>query len=287
MRCYLCDGTSISTVNGTVRDMPQNKVLECQDCGLVFLESFSHISDNFYENSGMYEGEHNPKQELRLAHRDDKRRFDYTKDLVCDKDVLDFGCGYGGYLSMIEPHVNSCDGVELNQHAKEEFSERNVCLYGTIEEIPTEKKYDVITLFHVLEHLTDPRSTLKSLSNHLKEDGSLIIEVPNSRDALLSIYGSEAFSKFTYWSCHLMLFDNKNLPLLFKQSGFKEQYIKQIQRYPLSNHLYWLTNEKPGGHKELDFLNCSILHDAYEKKLASVGCCDTIIAKIKKVQDVA
>jgi len=283
MKCYLCEGVSFSAVNGVVRDLPQNKILECCNCGLVFLEDFSHIKDGFYENSGMYNNERTPKHELADARKDDDRRFHYTKELICNKDVLDFGCGYAGYLSMARDCANVCDGLEVNKRAEEVFDKSGMTLYNKIEDIPSDKKYDVITLFHVLEHLSDPRSTLKKLSNVLRDNGCIIIEVPNSKDALLSLYNSHEFARFTYWSCHLMLFDANNLSLLLKQSGFKKQYIKQIQRYPLSNHIYWLAKGLPNGHKELDFLNCEMLDKAYEKKLASVGCCDTIITKVNKI----
>lgn len=59
-------------------------------------------------------------------------------------------------------------------------------------------KYDIITAFHVVEHLQDSIAILKELSSCLKENGKMIIEVPNADDALLTIYKSKAFREFTY-----------------------------------------------------------------------------------------
>lgn len=67
------------------------------------------------------------------------------------------------------------------------------------------KNYDLITAFHVVEHLPDPRTTLKELSSLLSPEGYLIIEVPSSEDALITLYDCDAFQKFTYWSQHLYL----------------------------------------------------------------------------------
>lgn len=57
------------------------------------------------------------------------------------------------------------------------------------------------------------------------------------------------------------------------------EFIKHIQRYPLSNHLYWLSKGKPAGHvKWGNFLDSEELSKAYENQLASLQATDTIIA---------
>ena len=105
-------------------------------------------------------------------------------------------------------------------------------------------------MFHVLEHILDPKSILSELSDMLADDGQIIVEVPNADDALLTLYDNEPFSNFTYWSCHLFLYTAKTLQMLFDQMNLKANYIKQIQRYPLSNHLHWLSNGTQGGHQK-------------------------------------
>lgn len=140
--------------------------------------------------------------------------------------------------------------------------------------------FDLITAFHVVEHLPDPISLIRKLATKLKPDGCLVVEVPNSEDALLRLYRSKAFSEFTYWSCHLYLFNTSTLKNLMEKSGLKTYFIKHIQRYPLSNHLYWLSSGRPGGHKAYSIFNKEIdLH--YEAALASIGMTDTIIGFFK------
>ena len=109
--------------------------------------------------------------------------------------------------------------------------------------------YDIITMFHVLEHIPDPKSILGELTEMLADNGQIIVEVPNADDVLLTLYHNEPFSHFTYWSCHLFLYTATTLQMLFDQTNLKVNYIKQVQRYPLSNHLYWLANGRPGGHQ--------------------------------------
>ena len=58
-----------------------------------------------------------------------------------------------------------------------------------------------------LEHLADPRGTLVQLAQHLRPHGRIVVEVPSSADALLTLYDCDAFRRFTYWSQHLFLFE--------------------------------------------------------------------------------
>lgn len=67
-------------------------------------------------------------------------------------------------------------------------------------------------------------------------------------------------------------------------SGFSLDSISQIQRYPLSNHLYWLSNGKPGGHKIWSFIDSQELRGDYEAQLAKIKACDTLIALAGKVR---
>lgn len=113
------------------------------------------------------------------------------------------------------------------------------------------------------------------IKKYLNPDGVLIIEVPNADDALITLYECEAFKNFTYWSCHVFLYNAFTLDKITSKAGFSNKYVKQIQRYPLSNHLYWLSKGKPGGHKEWRLLTSESTE--YEKILAAVGKCDTIM----------
>ncbi len=144
------------------------------------------------------------------------------------------------------------------------------------------KKWNVITSFHVIEHLTEPQKILSELANLLADSGEMIIEVPSANDALLTLYDCAPFQKFTYWSQHLFMYNENTLLMLAKQSGLKVKWIKHIQRYPLSNHLHWLSQSKPGGHQQWHFLDDEVLNAAYASKLASLGLTDTIIMGLGK-----
>ena len=144
------------------------------------------------------------------------------------------------------------------------------------------KRFDVITAFHVLEHLRDPLVVLRGLGDHLAARGRLVVEVPNADDAMLTIYQCPAFMKF-YYVGHLYLFNVHTLRLLAQRAGFEVDFIRGVQRWPLSNTLYWLSRGEPGGHQHWGrFLDNELLQRAYADTLAACGATDTLIAQLSR-----
>jgi len=280
--CYLCKCKQ-HTVRGVVRDNPSISVLECSSCGLVFLSNCSHITEDFYESSGMHASDDIELEQWRLeTAADDERRVKFCLNILSDagKSLLDVGCGNAGFLLKLKNQVGHVAGVEPEKRFYPCFSSEKIMVYPNIHDVPG--KYELVTAFHVLEHVLDPIAFLHSVAETLTEHGQLIIETPNASDALLSFYQCEAFACFTYWSCHVMLYNQETLRKLVEQSGLQLKYIQQVQRYPLSNHLYWLGCGKPGGHNVWGRINSVNLNEEYAKQLAEMGCCDTLIACISK-----
>lgn len=280
MFCTLCHSKNLKNRSGSVRDNKDLEIFECLNCGLVFLSEDSHIDNKFYENSNMHNSFDFTKWRNDTLN-DDNRRFKFLENFLVNKKILDFGSGNGGFLNFSKNIAKSILAVELEKAVVPYYIKENIPLENNLDNINT--KFDLITSFHVIEHIKEPLDILERLKNLLEDDGKLIIEVPNANDALLTIYENESFSHFTYWSCHLYLYTQHTLELLAKKAGFEVEFIKHIQRYPLSNHLYWLSKNKPGGHEQWgNFLDSKELNKAYENQLASIGATDTIIAYLKK-----
>ena len=282
MKCYLCGGKEFFYRKGSVRDNKKIKVIECKKCSLVSLDSTNHISSRHYQEGGMHDDNNKFDDWFKDSEKDDLRRFNFFKEKIKSKSILDFGCGAGGFLIKAKTIANTVEGVELEESLKKHFKENDLIVWPSLEELIIKKeiKFDLITAFHVFEHLAEPITILKNLSKLLTREGEIIIEVPSSDDALLTLYQNEEFSNFTYWSQHLYLFNNKTMEDLIKKSRLKLNWIKQIQRYPLSNHLYWLSKGKPGGQKIWTFFEDKELNDNYCKTLASIGKCDTILVSV-------
>jgi 2-polyprenyl-3-methyl-5-hydroxy-6-metoxy-1,4-benzoquinol methylase len=282
MKCYLCGNSNFTIRNVSVRDNPAVKVIECVKCSLVTLDSIAHIPERHYEEGGMHSEGASLLSWIQETEIDDQRRLDFLKEKIIGKNILDFGCGNGGFLNKTKPYTARSEGIELEERVQKYFREIDLKVWSSLSNAVDNNNgnYDLITAFHVFEHLSDPLGMLVELSKLLTEKGEIIIEVPSSEDALLTLYQSTEFSNFTYWSQHLFLFNSRTIEDLIRKSGLKLNWVKQVQRYSLSNHLYWLSKGEPGGHKIWTFLNDEQLDKAYGQHLASVGKCDTIMASI-------
>jgi len=134
--------------------------------------------------------------------------------------LLDFGCGLGGFLSATHAKGWTSYGIEPHQKAKtkaKKISGREV--YSTIGEAQkTNKKYDVITLWHSLEHVVDLGKTIRFLYNSTKKEGKVVVAVPNHQS-----FDAKHYKNF--WAAydtprHVWHFDQKSITNVFKKHGF-------------------------------------------------------------------
>lgn len=214
---------------------------------------------------------------------DNIRRADDFGLFIRNKRWVDFGCGLGGMLDELGAQAKWAAGLEPNEQRAKIVKSKGYNVISSIEEVP-DRSLDTITMFHVLEHISEPISVLVSLKRKLKPGGILLVEVPHARDVLFTLYDSDAFKEFTFWSEHLVLHTRQSLKLLLNSSGFNETEISSYQRYPLSNHLHWLSQCRPAGHEIWSFMDRPSLHHEYSASLAGIDRTDTLVS-ISRVED--
>ena len=212
-----------------------------------------------------------------LIIEDDYRRTSQFEKNLKNKDILDFGCGWGGFLRNIK-NYKSLSGVELRKECTS-FIKNNIKKIDISDNINSfDRKFDIITMFHVLEHIPYQIDTLKVLKSKLKSKGKIIIEVPHAEDFLILQEELKEFKNFTFWSEHLILHTYKSLKSILLKSGFKNINIQYYQRYNFSNHLGWLLKRKPGGHNFYKEIVSDKLNLSYCENLKKLGQTDTLIA---------
>ncbi len=125
--CNLCGSQEYFRRPGQVRDNPTLDILECHQCGLVFLSEDDHISDQHYVESGMHDGAPiDIDSWLKETEFDDQRRFEFVKSRITNTSLLDFGCGAGGFLERVKTHVSESAGVELEQALQTSYAKREL-----------------------------------------------------------------------------------------------------------------------------------------------------------------
>lgn len=142
------------------------------------------------------------------------------KNSSLDSKILDWGCGDGAFLKLIQALGYDCFGID----AYTADSSNPKIIQATIDstEFP-DGFFDVITCFHVLEHLNDPLRSIKSALRLLKINGLMIVEVPNLRSLGFQMFKSR-------WQpleipTHLNHFTSNTLQKIFESVG-KTQIVR-------------------------------------------------------------
>lgn len=279
----ICSPDSIYEFYPRVRDRDDVSVMRCANSGVIFLSRFDHLEEAHYQaqNSFAYWTAASRQQALLDCSADDTRRAGQFAAYVQGKKWLDVGTGVGGILDLLGPQAAEVSAVEPQSDVRAELTHCGYQVYEILDEVP-EAHFDVVTLFHVFEHLPDPLTALHTIAQKMVSRGRLILEVPHANDALLTLFDLEAFKQFTFWSEHLILHTRQSLETILMEAGFVDISVIGCQRYPLANHLYWLVKGRPGGHKEWPFLVTPELESAYKSVLAQIDKTDTLIAVARK-----
>lgn len=259
-----------------VRDRVDVAVARDTSSGIIFLDRTDHVDLSHYEQipEGLYWGGKSREEALKNYHKDDERHAAQFKSFFADKDVIDIGCGTGGLLDLIKMNTKSIAGVEPQEYLRTKLTSLGYPMYRVTEDVP-DNSFDIATLFHTLEHLVEPIETLTAIHKKLRNEGTLIVEVPHARDVLLEL---EPFKKFSLWSEHLILHTKESLRVFLERAGFTDIEIIGFQRYSTANHLGWLATGLPGGQEEFPELANDQLSTAYRQMLLQHERTDTLIA---------
>ena len=260
------------------RDRDDVKVYRDSQSGVIYIDEF-YGGDEIYRE-GAYRNVNlngsGPRDYEVVT--DAVRRSSTYRQYVAGRDIVDFGCGDGAFLHQVKEDVRSCCGIELQSDYVRELNKAGIRCYTSLAESPS-GAFDAALSFHVVEHLPDPLSTLTEVFRVLRPGGVLLVEVPHANDLLLNQLRNDSFQNFTLWSQHLVLHTRESLRRLLKAGGFEGVLIEGVQRYPLSNHLSWLSRGTPGGHKTpLSALDTPELRKAYQGALNKIDATDTLVA---------
>lgn len=266
----------------STRDREGLTVYRDRQSGVIYIDGF-YAGDEIYE-----EGDYRQVNLTKTGSRDYEivsdvaRRSGAYRPFITGKDIVDFGCGDGILLRAIKNEVQSCCGVELQKDYVSALEADGIPCHTSLEAL-SGNSWDSALSFHVIEHLPEPIPVLKEFHRILKPGGMAVIEVPHAGDFLLAQAECDAFKKFTLWSQHLVLHTRESLRRLIAAAGFTDIVVEGVQRYPLSNHIQWLGQGRPGGHKsKFASLDTPALVEAYTAALRKIDATDTLVAIARK-----
>lgn len=132
--------------------------------------------------------------------------------------LLDVGCGLGHLLSAVDPGWER-HGVELSAYAADKARAHGTIFHGTLREARyPDGWFDAITLYHVVEHMTEPEAELREIRRVLRPGGHLVVGTPDFDSALARRFG-ERF-RLLHDVTHVSLFSTESLRRLLEDLGF-------------------------------------------------------------------
>ena len=164
------------------------------------------------------------------VHRQVQDYLDFVAAHTRGKSLLDVGTGSGLLPHMAKEKGYEVEGTDLSKHVSENVPAKAgfPIHHGTLEEIAFTRKYDIITMLHVLEHTSDPVSTLKRSKELVNEGGYVVVVVPNYqsldsriKDLLSRLRLKSRPYKHLALGHHNYVFSIKSLELLGEKAGLR------------------------------------------------------------------
>lgn len=234
-KCEICESISLSDYmkcKDHFLSKEEFTLSQCNQCGFIFVnpqpekEELNKYYDSpeYISHSGTEKGIVN-KIYKKVRKRTLEKKLKLVQQFSARKKILDIGSGSGELLNIFKENGWETLGAEPNASA------RNFAIgkYGLkivdeseIGKIPP-ASFDVISMWHVLEHVPDMQNRMSELKRIIKPDGKLFIAVPHYDSYDGTRYGE-------HWAAydvprHLWHFDSQTLEKLFNKYGFKKEAI--------------------------------------------------------------
>lgn len=229
--CLICDNKAFTTVIN-VKDYfltgEEFAIYKCSECGLLITRPMPELSKlgSYYASENYISHSDEQKDLLSKVYHfvrnyTHKRKYKLLKKYSSGNSVLDIGCATGEFLHYCASQGMKTTGVEPNDKARLIAQSRFKLEVATEPEIGSleTESFDLITMWHVLEHVPDLNHRMQDIYRLLRKDGFAFIALPNHASYDASFY-------YRFWAAwdvprHLYHFDRKSLSALATKHGFE------------------------------------------------------------------
>lgn len=231
--CPVCKSSNIAEVLCAKDFTVSQKIFsiwQCNDCACRFTQNVPDTNAiGAYYQSSAYVSHSDTKKGLinKLYHTvrnytvEQKRKLIEKVSSRKKASLLDVGAGTGAFAAMMQKAGWNVTGLEPDATARENALKNHQLQLQTLDALFSfsDKQFDVITLWHVLEHVHQLHKYVETFYRLLKDDGTLIIAVPNYTSTDASTYKE-------FWAAydvprHLYHFSPASMQQLMQQHNFK------------------------------------------------------------------
>lgn len=203
-------------------------IYNCQSCQTAFVwptpENLSEIYQEFYfkgDTNGINKFGYTDYESDKAAMRETFIIYlDKISKLSKGRKIFDIGAATGFFLDLAREKGWQTSGIEISDYAAKIAGQKGHEVFlGGLKDLEINEKYDVVTMWDVLEHLPDPKGSIKVIYNVLNENGILAINTINKSSSWARFWGKN-------WQAilppeHLFYYSEKSLKILIEDNGFK------------------------------------------------------------------
>ena len=251
--CKICNNKSSST-KITLRDGSEDNLYTCNDCGFSFLDAKyqSLLEEDKFEDARLGSaGLKIPEisEDFQNGLNQSKKYLnEYIGKNSLNDQILEIGCSWGYFLSLLKDEGFNVCGLEINKTRATYVKDNlGISCFTSLEDLEIKKySFDKIFLFYTLEYIEFPLDYLNRVLNLLNNNGKVVIITPNLKDVLKDVWFNKGFQVFFFEKQAVSYFSQESLETLFSKLSSKVSYTIDLrQGYSIFNHLSWFFSQKP------------------------------------------
>ncbi len=210
-------------IKDQVSSKEEFKLLYSKEYDLFKTDPIPKDLDSYYPTKEYISHNDKKRDLVSYLYRFVKKHSLSRKEKLCRKflgirgSCIDFGAGNGAFVSVLLKRGWNAYGVEPSSYAREIAKGENITLASSLNELP-KSKVNMITLWHVLEHIPNYTTSMESFYSKLLPGGYLILALPNFKSFDASFYKSD-------WAAfdvprHLWHFSKYSISRIAKENDF-------------------------------------------------------------------
>lgn len=221
------------------------RIVKCGDCGLVYVNPMPDLSSAYADHvDEIYLA--SSRQRHATAAESVRQLRQYAPD---GGRLLDIGCATGFFLDDASKYYN-VEGIELSRWASSIASKKHKVHNKPLEELNFDSEFDVVTLWGVIEHFSDPKAEIQRIAAAMKTGATVAIYTGDVDAWLPRLLGKKWW---WYQGMHLFYFSKSTLSLMLEKCGLEVigsgthtvyfqlfSLANSLRRYPLGRMVGWL-----------------------------------------------
>lgn len=289
--CPLCGCLEYVVLSNKMQFRLNCRTVICQRCSFCFVSPMpkEEVMKKFYQEdyANFYKKIHTDNK-LGSIYGESLRKLSILEKYVSlkDKNFLEIGAGTGGFLEVAQKKFRTCSAVEPSLEFKKYLTKKGIEIIADfLETIPSQKKYDVVGMFQVMEHLRDPVLAMNKIRSILSEKGIIIIDVPNIMNPFRSL------DRYYLRYVHLSYFSENTLSMLLTENGFEILYMEsgRNKSFMIPDNIFIVAKLQDGDTKEsskIDYLKYLISSSENERyaKLPGIkyGSAENLLKRLRR-----